>query len=158
MKAKILQKREANFLIRESGQFLYCPYSGRPCGDHCPLFILNDKKAYLMCKNIYYDIEDIIKGFNSKRALEDILNDISFHFDVDPKEVKSSKREMKISMLRHLFVYIAVVKEGYLRKDVCNFIKRHHSTLLLSMRNIKNLLETRPKEFKEIIEYVEHYK
>jgi len=158
MKAKILQKRETNYLIRESGQFLYCPFSERPCSDQCPLFILNEKKVFLMCKNIYYDIVDTIKGFSLKRDLNDILKDISVYFGIQPETIKSDNREARVCIVRHAFVYIAVVKEGYLKKDISNFIKRQRSAISLSLRNIKNLLETRPKDFKGIIDYIENYK
>jgi len=158
MNAQVLKAKDELYLIRESGRPYYCPFSKRHCGNHCPLFVLNEKKAFLMCKNQYFDITGVSENVNYKKPLSAILDDIAITFKIDPNLIKGRNKEMIITVLRHAFIYIAIVKVGHFKRDVSDFIKRHRSTLMYSIKNINNLLEIRPKEFKEVIEFIENYK
>ena len=85
-------------------------------------------------------------------TISQIVSEVSKTFNVSEKDIKGNSRQAKIAKARHIAIYIVkeITNAPY---DVIGkeFSNRNHSTIIHSLRQVKDILEKEPEQ-KEVVE------
>lgn len=85
-------------------------------------------------------------------TVDNIIGEVARYFEVDAKDIKSSKRDAKFSIPRQVAMYI--IKESLslpLETVGSYFSDRDHSTVLYSINQVEAAMETKP-QFKNTVD------
>lgn len=103
-----------------------------------------------MAKSIIQDILNNNKP--TPMTISQIVSEVSKTFNVSEKDIKGNSRQAKIAKARHIAIFIVkeITKAPYevIGKEFSN---RNHSTIIHSLRQVKEILEREPTQ-KEIVE------
>lgn len=110
----------------------------------------NSSPTISMAKSIIQDILNNNKP--TPMTISQIVSEVSKTFNVSEKDIKGNSRQAKIAKARHIAIYIVkeITNAPY---DVIGkeFSNRNHSTIIHSLRQVKDILEKEPEQ-KEVVE------
>lgn len=111
--------------------------------EHCP-------PSMTMAKSIIRDILNNDKP--TPMTINEIVSEVSKTFNVSEKDITGNSRQAKIAKARHIAIFIVkeITKAPY-EEIGKKFSNRNHSTIIHSLRQVKEILEKEPKQ-KEIVE------
>lgn len=110
----------------------------------------NSSPSISMAKSIIRDILNNDKP--TPVTIEQIISEVSKTFNVSTKDIKGNSRQAKIAKARHIAIYIVkeITKAPY-EEIGKEFSNRNHSTIIHSLRQVKDILEREPEQ-KEIVD------
>ena len=92
----------------------------------------------------------------SERPMQDIATTIGGYFGISLEEMQSRSREKEIVTARQIAMYFMYYSGKYSLGTVGKFFDRDHTTVIHSLNQVKNFMETEP-DFNELIEKMKTY-
>lgn len=119
--------------------------------------IFNDKPSLGIIQNV---IQSVIKeNVNTAITPETVVDHVSRYFSISGEDIYSNKRKSEILMARQIAMYITrEMTDLSLSLIGEKFGGKNHSTVLHSIRQIENRIETDPKFSQSISEMMENIK
>lgn len=114
------------------------------------LLLANSAPTVTMAHSI---IKDILNDDQpTPITIEKIIGEVSRTFNISEKDIKSTKRQSKISKARHIAIYIVrEITQASYEEIGKSFSNRDHSTITHSLKQVDSIMQNEPKQ-KEIIE------
>ena len=87
-------------------------------------------------------IKDQLSKPENTNALNEILNAVCMVFELDPKDIIGRRKYGRIPIARHMFAHLAREAGHSLCSIGLHIGGRHHSTIINSEQEAKNLIDT----------------
>lgn len=95
------------------------------------------------CLELYRRLLDVLVG-HLETPCEVVKRAVSAGFGVPLMKLNSPSRREYIVIARNAFIWLAV-KFNIDRHEICESVNRHYSTIIYSLKDFKNKLDTEPK-------------
>lgn len=98
--------------------------------------------------------------FDKSVSLDEIFNDVINSLNVDHNKIKSVIRSRELVLARQIYCYVASLTGRYSLSKIATLIgNRHHSTVLVSIRKVKNNISVKDPLFMDSWDqYIENSK